>query len=235
MALTSPHMGLRIWNLITDLFDHDQLADNLAKLDIHDHTLGRGVQIPTDGLADGAVTSAKLATILDPGPAYTSYKYLSQFNGQFAPTQTLGSSYMMPHTAGTVSLPGGSSTAQGYPLYIEPADYNVPGRTTYFRIRGLAIANAVASGSTFTLALNPVATWGGTSGNQATVATIGGQVAGSTAAIVAPAASGPAPSVTSADFALTAGWYVMTVTIGVQTPALNSNVTITGRLQYRQV
>jgi hypothetical protein len=61
MAFTSPNMGLRIWDQTTDLYDHAQLADNFSKIDIQDHTPGRGVQIPTDGIADGAITSAKLA------------------------------------------------------------------------------------------------------------------------------------------------------------------------------
>ncbi len=61
MATVSPKMGLRVWNLLTDPYDHDQLADNWFKVDFHDHTNGRGVQIPTEGIADGAVTRAKLA------------------------------------------------------------------------------------------------------------------------------------------------------------------------------
>lgn len=54
-------MGLRVWNLLTDPYDHDQLADNWAKVDFHDHTPGRGTQIPTEGLFNGAVTTAKIA------------------------------------------------------------------------------------------------------------------------------------------------------------------------------
>src|SRR3954468_9138473 len=61
MAFTTPEMSLRVWNLLTDPFDHDQLADNWAKVDQHDHTPGRGVQIPTEGLFDGSVTYAKIS------------------------------------------------------------------------------------------------------------------------------------------------------------------------------
>jgi len=61
MALISPKMGLAIWNLVNDKFNHDQLADDFLKLDFHDHSPGRGQQIPTEGLLDGAVTAAKLA------------------------------------------------------------------------------------------------------------------------------------------------------------------------------
>lgn len=60
MATTSPSMGLKIWNLLGDPYDHSQLADNWAKVDQHDHSEGKGVQIPTAGIADGAISSAKL-------------------------------------------------------------------------------------------------------------------------------------------------------------------------------
>lgn len=53
-------MGLRVWDQLGDRYDHQQLADNFNKIDFHDHTTGRGVRIPTEGIADGAITSAKL-------------------------------------------------------------------------------------------------------------------------------------------------------------------------------
>lgn len=61
MAITSPNMGLRIWNQNSDRYDHDQLADNWAKVDFHDHSPGRGQPIPTEAFLDGSITSAKLA------------------------------------------------------------------------------------------------------------------------------------------------------------------------------
>lgn len=61
MAVTSPNMGLKVWNLLTDPYDHAQLADNWAKVDQHDHSFGKGTQIPTGGIADGAITAAKIA------------------------------------------------------------------------------------------------------------------------------------------------------------------------------
>jgi hypothetical protein len=62
MARTSPRMGLKIWDDPNDNYDHDQLADNLLKLDFHNHAAGRGEQIPTGGIADGAITDVKLAS-----------------------------------------------------------------------------------------------------------------------------------------------------------------------------
>lgn len=61
MSIVSPNMGLAIWNLVDDHYNHDQLADNFAKLDFHDHAPGRGLQIGTEGIQDGAVTAAKMA------------------------------------------------------------------------------------------------------------------------------------------------------------------------------
>lgn len=54
-------MGLRIWNLPTDPYDSQQLADNLAKIDQHDHTFGKGALIGTPAIEDGAITADKLA------------------------------------------------------------------------------------------------------------------------------------------------------------------------------
>lgn len=61
MAQVSPNLGLSIWNLVSDLYNHDQQADNMAKIDFHDHAPGRGIQIPTEGIKDGAITALKMA------------------------------------------------------------------------------------------------------------------------------------------------------------------------------
>ena len=59
--ITAPYMGLAVWNSVTDTWNHEQLADNFRKLDEHDHASGKGVQIPTGGIKDGAITKSKLA------------------------------------------------------------------------------------------------------------------------------------------------------------------------------
>lgn len=61
MAATTPNMSLKVWNLLTDPYDHEQLAENFAKLDQHRHAEGEGRQIPTGGIEDGAISSTKLA------------------------------------------------------------------------------------------------------------------------------------------------------------------------------
>lgn len=63
---TSAKMGLRIWNLLLDPYDHEQLADNWAKVDEHDHSAGRGVLIPTEGIALEAVSFPLIAASVFP-------------------------------------------------------------------------------------------------------------------------------------------------------------------------
>jgi hypothetical protein len=54
-------MSLNVWDQLSDPYDHNQLANNWAKVDQHDHSSGKGLQVPTAGIQDGAVTAAKLA------------------------------------------------------------------------------------------------------------------------------------------------------------------------------
>ncbi len=68
---TSAKMGLRIWNLLLDPYDHEQLADNWAKVDAHDHSPGRGVLIPTEGIALEAVSFSLLAPSVFPEASAT--------------------------------------------------------------------------------------------------------------------------------------------------------------------
>lgn len=59
MAIT-PNMGLTKWSG-TDYFSRAALATDWDLVDAHDHTPGKGVQIPTGGIANLAVTSPKIA------------------------------------------------------------------------------------------------------------------------------------------------------------------------------
>lgn len=59
--IVTPNMGLTAWNSVTDVWSHEQLANNFRMLDEHDHSNGKGRQIPTGGIEDGAVTLSKLS------------------------------------------------------------------------------------------------------------------------------------------------------------------------------
>jgi hypothetical protein len=56
-------MGLTAWDLGADPYDHAQLATNFAQIDLHDHTTGKGLQIPTAGIANNAITTGKIAAL----------------------------------------------------------------------------------------------------------------------------------------------------------------------------
>lgn len=62
MSHVTPNMNLTGWNLITDTFNHTELDDNWTAIDNHDHSTGKGTQIPEDGIGSLAVTNGKIAT-----------------------------------------------------------------------------------------------------------------------------------------------------------------------------
>lgn len=55
------YMGLVAWDLGDDPYDHSQLANNFQAIDVHDHSTGKGLQIPSAGLKDRSVTTIKIA------------------------------------------------------------------------------------------------------------------------------------------------------------------------------
>lgn len=61
MASNSTNMSLALWDSLTDQYDSSQLVGNWVAVDAHDHTSGKGVQIPTGGIVNGAVTNDKIA------------------------------------------------------------------------------------------------------------------------------------------------------------------------------
>lgn len=54
-------MGLHTWNQPIDPYDYVALTNNWQIVDFHDHSPGRGVQIPMSGIAAGAVGPVQLA------------------------------------------------------------------------------------------------------------------------------------------------------------------------------
>lgn len=136
MARTTSKMGLRVWDTLNDPYDHDQLADNWAKVDQHDHTSNRGVQIPTDGLADGAVSAAKLASGLDPTAAFTSYRNVSSEHHGVLAASAAATTRVVPVQDGTGSIVSLSvATAPYYAIPIDVSEFAISGRTTLFRLK----------------------------------------------------------------------------------------------------
>lgn len=233
MAFTSTKMGLRIWNLLTDLYDHAQLADNWTKVDYHDHSPGKGVQVPTEGLADAAVTGTKLAAAVDPSGAYTSSKPILRAGGILSGAAAAATYPLRVDFGGPLAaVPVAAATSIAY---LDPDNWAAGGRVVRYVLRGSIITNAVAPTSTYAYALFPVATWGGASGATPTVATLGAAVTGSTTAnIAAPALGGPSTPVSIEFDAPTVGWYVLGM---VQTGAsvANANIAMVATLFAKQV
>lgn len=79
--ITTPNLGLKVWNLSSDPYNSAQLADNWARVDEHDHTNGKGMQIPTAGIADGAITAPKLASSITTTPTDNSVSTVKLVDG----------------------------------------------------------------------------------------------------------------------------------------------------------
>lgn len=60
MSSKTTNMNLVKWDSPTDTFNYVDLAENFAKIDIHDHSNGYGKQITSTGLASGSVKAAQI-------------------------------------------------------------------------------------------------------------------------------------------------------------------------------
>lgn len=62
MATISTNMSLTCWTDLGDFFSNTELANNFTAIDEHDHTSGKGVQIPAGGIGPAAVTATAIAS-----------------------------------------------------------------------------------------------------------------------------------------------------------------------------
>lgn len=63
MSQNLPEMDLDVWNLGGEHFNYAELLANFQKINAHDHTPGKGNLIPTAGIANLAITAAKLGDL----------------------------------------------------------------------------------------------------------------------------------------------------------------------------
>lgn len=84
MASNSTNMALRLWDLLSDVFNHTELVDNWNKVDVHDHTTGKGVQVPTGGIANSAINASKIADT-----TITSSKFVADVVQALIPSGTI--------------------------------------------------------------------------------------------------------------------------------------------------
>lgn len=220
MAITSTNMGLKRWNVSSDSFSYSELSDNFNLIDAHDHTTGKGVQVPSGGIANGAVTLAKLAAnsvdatkILDASvtdaelasPGSGVYRLLHQHpvlvNALAAGTYTFNS-------AGGSVVSGGTTASSMSPVRINSTSLAVPNKTTVLRYELTWNTNATAAGQTLTFGLASLAS-AGTAGQFTVTVT----PAGTSLPVATPAASTVSATV-SADLSLLAnGFYVPYLTL----------------------
>lgn len=133
------------------------------------------------------------------------------------------------YQTGSIAL-GGAASAFGA-FHLDPADYNVPSRTSKIRLKAVIVGNAVAPAATITCHLYPVATWNGASGSRAGIATVGSSVC--SAQWVTPAANTRDTKLSTEVNFPAAGFYCLAYVLSAAVAA-NSNVEILTQLQYRQ-
>lgn len=215
MSVTTTNMSLKRWNLSGDGFSYTELSDNFNLIDAHDHTTGKGLQIPTAGIANSAVTLAKLATnsvdatkVLD--ASITDTELASPNNAVWRPIFT----YSAPITAtasgtyypGLTGFSSGlSSTVRMFPWSLTAAA--VAGKTTRWRTRTIAATNGTAPGQTFTIGVVPITASGGVA-NTLTL-TAGAAIA--TSVVTTPAANSIVPVTGSTISAPATGLYLLSV------------------------
>lgn len=100
MAFTSPNIGLRVWDLGTDPYDHAELAANWTKVDLHDHTSGKGVKVPRGGIADDAIGPDQL----DEDSVTSAHIVDGTIQGSDIAAGTIGPSQLSSAVRGAVPL-----------------------------------------------------------------------------------------------------------------------------------
>lgn len=63
MPITLPNLSLVVWNSPDDPYNSAQLAQNLQRIDEHDHSPGKGRPLSPDALSDGSVGTSKLVDL----------------------------------------------------------------------------------------------------------------------------------------------------------------------------
>jgi hypothetical protein len=254
MSTILTNMGLRAWNDPNDTFSYTELVDNWAAIDTHDHTSGKGVQIPTAGIANLAIDSTKIANDAVTNPkiplstltgdrlanaTVADGKLSSPNNGvwrtlqsQAAFTGSMSSGTVYGFIANGALVASGVSAPQQMFLFPWTAShYAVANKTTKLRVLGTVASNTVSPGAAnLTLALAPLSSNAGTAGNLSV--TLAAAVAGSGSTIAAPAASNRS-SFVGAEFSAPAdGYYALTVSASA---LVNAALGFNAILQIRHV
>lgn len=195
-----PNMGLVKWDSLSDYFSHEQLAANFEALDNHNHTSGKGVQIPYGGLAEQSVGKENLREgVID--ITSSTYRTLRFGDGSYAESST---STRYFNSTGGLEVNSAVAYTTGL-FYLVNADFTATGFTPKLRLRAQCTTQGAAPAVTFTIGLYPV------TAVSAGTFTIGTVITGSTIAFASPALNSLSTGVTS-DLSLpTDGYYIVGV------------------------
>lgn len=151
-----------MWDQSGDNYNHEQLAANFARIDFHDHTNGRGVQLTTESISPGAIDKTLLALeavqLTNLSPEIQS-KLSSAVTGNSALKVTVGTgtaawtssatsaTATITHTLGKtpteVFITNSNSAATGQPIsYVA---FNYTGTT--FQVIGYAASSVTLAGT----------------------------------------------------------------------------------------
>jgi hypothetical protein len=177
MAVNTPNMALHKWNVASDPFSYTDLAANWDLVDIHDHTTGKGVQIPTNGIANAAVTNAKLGNLaVDNGKIATgavtaakvandTLSYTQMAKDSSAPAAGCFSAYRS--TAGTTATNGATIIFDAVEWDLSGWYSTTTGRFTpqvkgvYYLISTVQLTGTVTTGISLDIQKNGTLTRGG--------------------------------------------------------------------------
>jgi len=209
-------MSLKSWNASSDLFSYTELDANWSKVDAHDHTTGKGVQIPSAGIATGAVTATQLASnavttakITDANvtdaklasPNSGVWRTVMQTTANLSSSQVAGAGTYWFRADGAGTIASASTAGCGAVGFLPTtSDYAVAGKTNSMRVLYTATVNGTAPAQTVTFGLHAGTPAGGAN---VTGYTLAASVAGSAIALTTPA-SGTSTSAASSGFNITA-------------------------------
>lgn len=229
MPITTVNMGLTSWSSLTDVFSHTALSANWTALDLHDHSAGKGVQIPQGGIGDGSISRSKVQPLaidvgriddaavtdakLERTAAASHYHLVERWIG-FGSSQAGATRFLMtPGTANGVMAENANGSIVSA-FIINPRDYYLGSYRTggvytlgphvpKFRIQAVAFGNAVAPGGSraFTVELRTIGAPVGTAGAYPQI-TSGTTVTGSSTVVTVPNVASQVVSQSSGDFTL---------------------------------